>query len=72
MQEIVVPARADLTLRGATFKEPVLIDLLSGEVYPVAVDSTAVEGTEAGLRVVDMPLADYPFALVERAHIELL
>ena len=67
MQEIVVPARADLTIQGAAFRDPVLVDLLGGEVYPVV-----AEPTGAGLRLVDMPLADVPYALVERAHVELL
>ena len=61
-----LPARADLTIQGIALREPVLVDLLSGEVYPVS-----VEQTEQGLRLVDMPLADYPYALVERSHVEL-
>lgn len=66
MQEIVVPARADLTIQGVDLHDPVLVDLLSGEVYPVVADQT-----EKGLRVVDMPLADYPYSLVERSHVAL-
>jgi hypothetical protein len=66
MQEIVIPARADLAVQGAALDDPVLVDLLSGEVYPVR-----AEAKDAGQRFVDMPLADVPYALVERAHVEL-
>ena len=55
-----------MTIQGVDLHDPVLVDLLSGEVYPVVADQT-----EKGLRVVDMPLADYPYSLVERSHVAL-
>lgn len=67
MQEIVVPARVDLTIRGAPFRQPVLVDLMEGDVYPVIADPTG-----DGLLVRGVPLADYPFLLAERAAVPLL
>lgn len=66
MQEIVRPARVDLAIRGAEFQVPVLVDLLDGNVYPVL-----TEQTDGVLRVKGVPLADYPFMLVERRSLSL-
>jgi len=60
-------ARGRLTVEGASFSEPVLIDLISGEVF-------ALRGmTRQGDTTVftDLPLADYPFVIAERQQISL-
>ncbi|MFB3829717.1 MAG: hypothetical protein ACE15B_23305 [Bryobacteraceae bacterium] len=53
-------ARVDLKASGVVFRSPVLVDLLSGEVY--------------GMRraLTGLPLADYPFAIVEKEEIEIV
>ncbi len=61
-------ATVDLRAEGASFREPVLVDLLSGKVY-------ALKGmrTESGAVVLPgLPLADYPFAVVERDMIGII
>lgn len=62
-QELIKPARVQIRLpaNGISFKEPVLVDLMTGEVFePVS--------SEIGLEV---PLADYPFLLTERSALEM-
>ena len=66
MQEIVRPATVDLTIRGASFRQPVLVDPLEGKVYPVL-----AEQADGALLVKGVPMADYPFMLAERDAVEL-
>jgi hypothetical protein len=64
-QELIREAKVDLEAEGMTFKNPVLIDLLDGEVY-----SLHGETNPAGVPVFrNIPLADYPFAIAERDEI---
>lgn len=53
-------ARVDLKASGVTFRNPVLVDLLSGEVYRV------------GSTLNGLPLADYPLAIVEKDEIGIV
>lgn len=57
-QEQVSPASAELSVQG--FTDPVLVDLLSGEV------TTAAGAPDSGLIV---PVADWPWLLVERSSL---
>lgn len=66
MQEMVVPAEVDLTIRGASFQDPVLVDLLEGDVYPLL-----AEEHNSTLLVRGVPMADYPFMLVERDAVSI-
>ena len=66
MQEIVIPARAGLLIRGTAWREPVLVDPLEGSVYPVL-----AEQCDGATLVRGLPLADYPFMLAERAAVPL-
>jgi hypothetical protein len=64
-QEIIQEGRISLTARGVRFAEPVLVDLLSGEVR-------RIEATidESGATVFkDLPLTDYPLVIVEKQEI---
>ena len=53
---------------GTVFKEPALLDLLTGEVY--ALQDFA---TDAGKTIFSgLPLADYPMAIAERSELDLM
>jgi len=60
-QEIIKPARVRVELPDVSWNEPVLVDLLSGEVSEVTNKEGALE----------VPLADYPMILTERSVLEL-
>ena len=66
MQEIVKPAKVDLTVKGIRIKEPVLVDLLAGSVYGLKVSS---EGE--ALVFNGVPLADYPMVIVSKAAVKM-
>lgn len=59
--------KVSLTIQRVKFENPILVDLLNGEVYqPKDFKNQADQVTFE-----DLPLADYPFALVERDEINL-
>ena len=59
-------ARVSLDVETA-FSEPVLLDLLNGDVYALADFESDGRKTRFG----NLPLADYPFVIVERSEIAL-
>jgi polysaccharide biosynthesis protein PslG len=61
-------ARVALHVKGARFNHPVLVDLLDGRVYELPAASVSDDRSTFG----NLPLADYPFVIVERAEINLL
>jgi uncharacterized protein YndB with AHSA1/START domain len=60
-QEIVEPATVDVTWEAADWDEPVVVDLMTGEV-------TTAELVGGALRV---PMSDCPMLLAERAALDL-
>jgi hypothetical protein len=65
-QEMIKTATVDVRVSGATYKDPVLVDILEGDVFDVEM---TVESD--GMTVFrNVPLADYPLAIVERGEIE--
>jgi polysaccharide biosynthesis protein PslG len=60
-QEIVQPATVDVKWEGVEWDEPVVVDLMTGEV-------TAAERVDKALRV---PMSDCPMLLAERASLDL-
>jgi len=69
MQEYVPKlARIDIKMEGVSLKDPVLIDLLSGEVYEVE----DVEQNGSSVLVKNMVLADYPMVMAERSSVGLV
>ena len=67
MQEFIPePALIEITLEGAGFKDPVLIDLLSGEVYQFQ----SLKNENGKIILAGLPLTDYPLILAERETIE--
>ena len=65
-QEIIREGRITLAAGDAKFKDPVLIDLLDGEVHSV---EFTVE--DSGILFKNIPLADYPYVIVERGEVEI-
>jgi hypothetical protein len=61
------PARINLELSDCSFDRPVLIDLLSGEVYQLA----DPENKNGKTVFHDLPLSDYPFLIAEHSEVEL-
>ena len=49
------------------FKDPVLLDFMTGGVYSL----TGFETSAGKSRFGNLPLADYPLAIAERSKIEL-
>ena len=66
-EHIPKTALVDLTMGAVSFSNPVLVDLLTGRVYQPR--KAARNG--ASIKFFGFPLADYPFAIVERDGIEL-
>jgi hypothetical protein len=65
MQDRVAEARFNLQI-PVTFQNPVVINLLTGEVVKAKVRN------ENGTRqLVELPLADYPYVITERAHVKI-
>lgn len=59
---------ATVSLEVATgFNEPVLLDLLTGQVYAIA----KFESNNANTRFENLPLADYPLLVAERSELTL-
>ena len=61
-------ARIDIQMEGVTMTDPVLVDLLSAEVYEVG----DVEQNGSSILFKGMVLADYPLVLAERGTINLM
>ncbi len=60
-QEIIKPATVRIALSDVSWKEPVCVDLLSGEVHEAAMNGSEIEA----------PLADYPMILTEHSLLDL-
>jgi hypothetical protein len=61
MQEIVQPAFINMKIGDIDVKEPVMVDLLSGKIYPV---KYKIENSS--MKFVRIPLADYPMVILEK------
>lgn len=60
---------ADLTIKGATFKDPVYVEMITGKVFELAPGSWTSEG--GNTRLAQVPLWDSPVMLAERAQVPL-
>lgn len=60
-------ATIDIRLNDVQFKNPVLVDLLSGEIFDIG---SQVENNAEGCMLKGIPLADYPMVIVERETID--
>ena len=65
MQELVHPAKVTLKLNGSRIQDPVVVNLLDGNVYQVPVK---VNGNEMTFPL--LPMADYPFVIVGRSQVK--
>ena len=59
----------DVTLRGVTFKEPVYVDLLSGQVYEIPKKNWQKQAE--GIEFRKLPLLDIPILITEKATVVL-
>lgn len=64
-ENILDPATIDLSLQGVQFTDPVLLDLLNGDVYALH----EINRTAEGIKFDNLPLLDYPLCIVERKAI---
>ena len=66
-QELIKEATVRISVEGTKFKHPVLVDILTGKVF-----NLNYENSKSGTFVANnIPLADYPFAIVEQNEIVL-
>ncbi len=61
MQEYVKPAKVNIRLKNVSIQDPVVVDLLTGQVYEA---ETSTRGNE--LMIKGIPLTDYPIVVVGR------
>ena len=66
MQEYVRPAKVNIRIKKVSIKDPVLVDLVTGQVYKVKATPSGGE-----LVIKGVPLADYPMVVVGRASVAL-
>lgn len=59
------PATVEITMEGTGFKDPVLIDLLSGEIY----EFHSIKKENGKMILTNLPLTDYPMILAERGTV---
>ncbi len=64
-ENVLEPASVSLKIDNAGFDDPVLLDLLTGKVYNIA----GFKAENGISHFQEIPLSDYPFALVERNEI---
>ncbi len=61
-------ATVNITLEGIQFSNPVLVDLLSGNVYDAREN---VSNQDNGCSIKNISLADYPLLMVEKASLKI-
>ena len=59
----------DLTIQGATFQDPVYVEMITGKVYEL--DRSAWKSDAGNTAFKALPIWDSPMMLVERAQVEL-
>lgn len=67
--ETLHPQSGELTLSGAALKEPVLVDLITGEVFAVKPEFVSTANGVTTYR--NLPVHDYPWLLAEKAALRL-
>ena len=66
-ENILHYARVDIHTSGVQFEAPVLVDLLTAKVY----DINKPKGDDGQLIFADLPMADYPFAIIEKGELTI-
>lgn len=66
--ELINEASISLSINGINFSNPVLVDLLNGKVYELS----GYKKESKSISFSGIPLADYPFVIMERDQIELV
>jgi hypothetical protein len=66
-EHVIDPATVSLSVKGAKFEAPVLVDLLNGKVYRLEKRSSLFKGTVFRT----LPLSDVPYLVVEERAVKL-
>lgn len=66
-ENVIEPAKVNITMKDISFKDPVIIDLLTGDVFD-AHQYLSVQSGES--QFTGIPLTDYPLVIVERNTIQ--
>jgi len=66
MQEFVKPANIDLAIKSVHIKNPVLVDLLSGDVYTMQ-----HKNSQDSIKVSGVPLTDYPLLIIDKGLVKI-
>ena len=61
MQQYVKPAKVNIMIKNVSIQDPVVVDLLTGQVY-----ESEISRKKGMLMIKGIPLADYPIAIVSR------
>ena len=61
-------ASVSISLEKVSFNEPVMVNLLNGNVYDL---SKALTTNAKGTFIEDVPLADFPMVILERKSLKL-
>ncbi len=61
--------KANLTIKGATFKDPVYVEMVTGKVFELPQGAWTSEG--GNTKLTQVPVWDCPMMLAERAQVEL-
>ena len=67
--ETLHPVQGELTLVGPALKEPVLVDLITGDVFAVPAEDVSAAGGAATYR--NIAVHDYPWLLAEKSALPL-
>jgi len=66
-ENILHPAEINLTLENAVFREPVMLDPLTGKIYPIIKVSSS--SREYVTTFIQLPMLDYPLIITEKDEI---
>jgi len=67
MEEYVKPAKIDLAIKSMQIKDPVLVDLLLGDIYTVQ-----YENLQDSIKVSGVPLTDYPLLIIDKGLVKIV
>jgi len=65
MHEYVKPAKVNIRIKDLSIDDPVLVDLLTGQIYEVKAKRKG-----KGLEIKGIPLTDYPIAILSRESVK--
>ncbi len=69
-ENILHPAKINLTFENADFREPVMLDLLTGKVYSII--KVTSSNPKPITTFVQLPMLDYPLIITEKSEISII